>query len=80
MTHFFKPDMILSMIGQTQPNESFILQGLEPSLSTLVNWCTAANTQAMKDGVVDGLLRPDSNTRVIVTTSLLSMGVDMKGM
>jgi len=44
-----------------------------------VNWLTAANSQNMRQNFVEELVTPDSHTRIIVTTSLLSLGVDMKG-
>ena len=44
-----------------------------------VNWLTAANSQDMKETVVESLVSAESQTRIIITTSLLSLGVDMKG-
>lgn len=58
--------------------KDMILEDLKTPLRKHVDWCTAANTKAMKNDIVENLLIPSGSLRILVTTSLLSMGVDMK--
>ena len=55
------------------------LQDIDEDSKGFVNWLTAANSQGMKQNVVETLLCAESRTRIMITTSLLSLGVDMKG-